>query len=30
MTVQPPGLLGAADPAQFEFLIHFCGRAPQP
>lgn len=26
MTVQPPGLLGAAGPAQFEFLIHFCGR----
>jgi len=26
MTMQPPGLLGAAGPAQFEFLIHFCGR----
>jgi len=26
MTVEPPGLLGAAGPAQFELLIHFCGR----
>lgn len=26
MTMQPPGLLGAAGPAQFEWLIHFCGR----
>jgi hypothetical protein len=26
MTKQPPGLLGAAGPAQFELLIHFCGR----
>lgn len=26
MTAQPPGWLGPAGPAQFEFLIHFCGR----
>lgn len=26
MTILPPALLGAAGPAQFELLIHFCGR----
>lgn len=26
MTMLPPGLLGAVGPAQFELLIHFCGR----
>jgi ANTAR domain-containing protein len=26
MTIQPSGLLGGRRPAQFELLIHFCGR----